>query len=72
MEVFDLGIKILLTVSLLFFMIFFFFCTYWAGEWHPERKLIIGFLVSILYTFWVLAGGFFLLVLISFLVKYFP
>lgn len=69
MEVFDIGIKILFAVTILFFLIFFSFCTYWAKEWHPERKFVIAFMVSSLYTFWVFTGGFFLLTFISFLVK---
>jgi len=55
---FDLGMKILFSSAILFFLIFFNLCTYWANEWHPERKFIIGFLVSFLHTFLYVFSGF--------------
>jgi len=38
--------KILLFSLFFYFLILFFLCTYWAKEYHPERRFIIGFLVS--------------------------
>lgn len=71
MEIFDLGIKILLIASLIFFVIFFSLSSYWASEFHPERKYIIGFMVTILHFFWVFVAGFFFIVLLSFFFKLF-
>lgn len=70
MEIFDLGIKILLIVSLPIFIIFFYFSTSWAEEFHPERKYIIGFMVTILHFFWIFVAGFFFVVFLSLLVKF--
>lgn len=64
MTIFELGVKILLILSFLFFLIFAFFCRSWAKPMHPERCTIIGIFVSFLYTFWFLIGGFLLLILI--------
>lgn len=42
----------------IFFVVFFIICSFWAGEKHPERKYIIGFLVSVAHLFIFLLGGF--------------
>jgi len=56
---FDLGMKILFSSAILFFLIFFNLCAYWAGEWYPDKKFIIGFLASSLHTFLYIFSGFF-------------
>jgi hypothetical protein len=68
----DLGMKILFFSTLIFFLILFFLCVYWAKEWHPERKFLIGFLVSILHTFVFLFAGIFGLILAIFVSKISP
>jgi hypothetical protein len=64
---FDSFAKASLLIPALFFFVFFSLCIYWAGEYHPERKFIIGFLVSLFYTFWVLAFQSAILILLSLL-----
>jgi cell shape-determining protein MreD len=68
----ELGIKIFLLSLTVYFFILFFLCTYWANEWHPERKFIIGFLVSLLHSFVFLLGGFIGLVFAQIVLKFLP
>jgi hypothetical protein len=70
MVIFAIGVKILLSLTFLFFFLFFLLCLYWAKEWHPERSAIIGFLVSIFYTFWFFLGGVLILALFFLFLKY--
>ena len=69
---FDLGMKIFLFSLVIYFFVLFFLCTYWANESHPERKFIIGFLVSFLHTFVFLVGGFLGLILAQITLKLSP
>ncbi len=64
MFIFDIGIKILLTLTIFFFLIFFFLCRAWDTA-HPEKRTLIGFLVSFLYTFLVFLAGLLLLIIIA-------
>jgi hypothetical protein len=66
------GMKILYSLSLIFFLILFSLCTYWTAEWHPEKKFIVGFLVSFFHTFVFFLAGIFGLVLAAFVSKIFP
>jgi len=70
-EVFDIGMKILLSGTFVFFWVFFFLCAHWAEHMHPERHIKIGFLVSMFYTFLFFLTGLLLLALINFFYKYF-
>jgi len=70
MVIFAIGVKILLTLTSLFFLVFFMLCLYWAKEWHPERRATIGFLVSTLLTFWFFLGGVLILALFILFLKY--
>lgn len=54
---FSWGMKILFFSTFLFFLIVFFLCAGWAKPKHPERHLVIGFLVSIFHTFLFILGG---------------
>ncbi len=72
MAIFDIGIKILLIATPLFFLIFFPLCVGWSKPQHPERNLIIGFLVSTFYTFLFFLTGTGFLAIISLLFKYYP
>jgi hypothetical protein len=69
---FNLGIKIFLLSLVIYFLVLFILCTYWAREYHPERKFIVGFLVSFLHTFVFLLGGFLGLILAKIALKFFP
>jgi hypothetical protein len=69
---FNLGIKIFLLSLVIYFLVLFFLCTYWAKEYHPERMFIIGFLVSFLHTFVFLLGGTIGLILAQITLKLFP
>jgi hypothetical protein len=69
---FNLGIKIFLFSLVIYFLLLFILCTYWAREWHPERKFIIGFMVSFLHTFVFLLGGAIGLILAQITLKLFP
>jgi hypothetical protein len=53
-----LVLKILFISAAVFFVLLFSFCSYWAAEWHPERKFVIGFWVSFLHTFLFFLGSF--------------
>lgn len=54
---FHLVIKILYFSLFVFFLIFFTLTTLWAREAHPERKFIIGFLVTVFHTFIFFLSG---------------
>lgn len=54
---FHLVIKIFFASAIFYFLVLFFLCIAWAGEAHPERKYIIGFLVSFFHTFVFVLGG---------------
>jgi hypothetical protein len=69
---FNLGIKIFLLSLVIYFLVLFILCTYWAREWHPERKFIIGFMVSFLHTFVFLLGGAIGLILAQITLKLYP
>jgi len=70
MVIFAIGVKILLAGAFGFFLVFFMLCLYWAKEWHPERRAIIGFLVSTLYTFGFFLGGVLILVSVVLFLQY--
>ncbi|MDI6591574.1 MAG: hypothetical protein QME61_01370 [Patescibacteria group bacterium] len=53
----NLGIKILIFSTLIYFLVLFYLASSWAEPMHPERKLKIGFLVSFLHTFLFIFGG---------------
>jgi len=67
MAIFDLGMKILLASTSVFFLIFFGLCFGWSKMKHPKIKinLITATAVSFLYSFLFFLGGSFLLALIS-------
>jgi hypothetical protein len=69
---FNLGIKIFLLSLSIYFLVLFFLCTYWAREWYPKGKFIIGFLVSFLHTFVFLLAGFLGLILAQIALKLSP
>jgi len=69
---FDLGMKIFLFSFVLYCLIVFFLCAYWANEWHPERKIIIGLLTSLLHAFIFLLGGMIGIALAQIALKIFP
>jgi hypothetical protein len=69
---FNLGMEILFFSLFVYFLVIFILCSYWANEWHPERKFVIGFLVSFLHSFVFLLGGFLGLVLAQIALKIFP
>jgi hypothetical protein len=67
-----LGMKILLLSLTIYFLIIFILCTYWANEWHKERKFIIGFLVSLFHAFIFILGGSIGLALAQIALKLYP
>jgi hypothetical protein len=64
-EVFDIGIKILIGSTSLFFLIWFFLCRAWANPKHPEHSNKIGVMLGILYSFIFFLGGFIIVSLVS-------
>ena len=71
--IFDIGMKILLVLTSLFFLIFFLICAIsWAVPANPERRYTIGFLVSSFATFLFFLGGLLLFGLVLLLTKLFP
>jgi hypothetical protein len=58
LEVFDIGIKILIGSTSLFFLIWFSLCRAWANPKHPEHSTKIGMILGILYSFMFFLGGF--------------
>ena len=49
----------------IFFFLFFLVTSYWAGDFYPEKKYIIGFLLSVFFTFWFFVFGFLFLVVLT-------
>jgi len=70
----ELGIKISLILTAIFYPIFFYLCLGWSRMAHPERNisLMAAFMTSFLYSFWFFLGSFFIFFLISFFLKYLP
>jgi len=64
-EIFDIGIKILIGSTSLFFLIMFFLYRSWAGPKHPEQSTNIGIMLGVLYTFMFFLAGFIIVVLAS-------
>jgi len=64
LEIFDQGINIVLISATLFFLILWYLGVGWAKD-HGKKSLIIGFLVSSMYTFRFLARAFFIILLFS-------
>jgi hypothetical protein len=65
LEVFDIGIKILLILTSIFFLVFFYLCSLWSRPAHPEKRFIIGIMLSGIYTFIFFLAGFVILNLFS-------
>jgi len=72
MEIFEIGIKILLALTAIFFLVFFYLCALWSKPAHPERRFRIGAMVSVMYSFVFFLAGFILVSLISLILKYLP
>jgi hypothetical protein len=53
--------------GVIFFFLFFLVTSYWAEDFHPEKKYIIGFLLSVLFTFWFFVFGFLFLIVLNLL-----
>ena len=70
MLIFDTGIKLLLLSLPVFFLVFFYLCYSWAKPEHPQKSVIIGIAVSILYSFLFFLIGFILIVVISLIWQY--
>lgn len=68
---FDLAMKLLLLSGLIYFLILFFLCVGWANETNPERKFVIGFLVSVFHTFFFLFGAILAVVFVLLISKFF-
>jgi len=62
----NIGIKFLLGSTFLFFLIFWYLCRNWSHHIHPEASLKIGFLMSMMYSFFFFLGGFVVIFLIAF------
>jgi hypothetical protein len=69
---FNLAMKIFFLALLIYFLVIFSLCVYWAKEWHPDRRFIIGFLVSVFHTFIFLFSGLFSLALSQITLKFSP
>jgi|GEM_PF-5051510 len=64
------GIKTLLSLSGLFFLVFGYLCTLWTARNPKEIKNIFsGFVISFLYTFKILVLSFLVLLAVSFFVS---
>ena len=70
MLIFDTGIKLLLLSLPVFFLVFSFLCYFWAKPEHPQKSVIIGIVISILYSFLFFLIGFILIVVISLVWQY--
>jgi hypothetical protein len=69
---FQQRIKLLFFGTLLYFLIFFALCSYWAKEYYSDLKFVIGFLVSFAHTFFFFLSGTFGLAISSLLLKFSP
>ncbi len=66
LEIFNIGINILLWSTIVFFLLLLYVCTMWAKT-HPERNFTIGFLVSSYFTFKFILRAFLIILTISIL-----
>ena len=64
LEIFNIGINILLWSTIVFFLLLFYMCAMWAKA-HPERNFTIGFLVSSYFTFKFILRAFLIILIIS-------
>jgi len=67
MPIFDLGIKILLSLTSFFFLVFSFLCSLWSKPAHPEARYKIGLMLAAIYSFAFLLGGFVIFGILFFL-----
>ncbi|KPJ71613.1 hypothetical protein AMJ50_01220 [Parcubacteria bacterium DG_74_3] len=58
MITFDTGAKILLSFTAVFFLVFFYLCSLWSRPMHPEKRHIIGLMLSAIYGLAFLLIGF--------------
>jgi hypothetical protein len=68
----EFAMKIFIVSLTVYSLVLFFLCTYWANEWHPERKFIIGLLVTIFHAFIFSASGLLGFILAQFTLKFSP
>lgn len=69
-EIFNISIKFLLILAILFFVVFGYACIVWTEQDKRDPKTIfIGAMVSIFYTFKILLIGFFLILIFSIFLK---
>ena len=68
-DIFELGIKIILALTSVFFLFFFVIGLGWAKR-TPDQKRQISFSISVLYSFLFFLGGIFLLIIANFVSKY--
>ncbi len=61
----NIDIKFLLEATFIFFLVFFTLGERWSEPKHPKRHFIVGFLLSILWTFWFFLAGFLILLLVA-------
>ena len=63
-EIFDIGIKILIAATSIFFLVLFYFARAWSAS-HPENSTRIGVMVGVLYSFMFFLAGLLIVSLIS-------
>lgn len=72
MPIFDLGIKILLSLTSFFFFVFFYLTSLWSKPAHPESRYGIALMLSAIYSFVFLLGGFVIFGILFFLWENWP
>ena len=64
MSFLDIGVIIVFSLAAVYFVVMFWLCRGWAKPKHPERRFLIGLMVSSLYTFWFIVIGMLILIVV--------
>lgn len=72
MLIFNLGIKIILGITVIFFIVFFFLCFSWSSIHTKQQRIVIATTVSFIYSFAVFALGIVLVAVVSLAYQYLP
>lgn len=72
MLIFNIGIKILLAITVIFFIVFFYLCFVWSGIYTKRERLGIAATVTFIYSFVIFAAGAVVVALISAAWRYLP
>lgn len=70
MVIFNVGIKILIWIVAVFFVIFYYLCYLWSEMHEKRERIFIAFMVSFLYSVKIFLIGFGLIFLVALIFEY--